>query len=60
MYAVPGSGIFRLLRGDGTALKGRHARTYRVRAADAGHELACQTHRPDGGVARSRALTVTP
>ena len=43
---------------DGTAMKARHARTYRVRPADSGHSVACQTHRSDGGLARSRALTV--
>jgi hypothetical protein len=43
---------------NGMAMKGRHARTYRVRTADSGHTLACQTHRSDGGLARSRAVSV--
>jgi hypothetical protein len=43
---------------DGKALKGRHARTFAVGASDRGHTLACQTRRPDGTVARSRAALI--
>lgn len=43
---------------DGRALRNRHARTYRVGAADEGHALACQSKAGDGTLARSPALRV--
>jgi photosystem II stability/assembly factor-like uncharacterized protein len=38
----------------------RHGRTYRVRASDLNHAIACQTELVDGTVVRSPAAFVTP
>ena len=43
---------------DGRVVKGRHARTYRVRVGDEGHALACQSRGADGAVARSTPVRV--
>ena len=45
------------LRGTRPA-KALHRQTYRVRAADAGRAIACQTRLADGTVARSRAVRI--
>jgi hypothetical protein len=43
---------------NGLTVARRHARTYRVGAADEGHALACRGQAPDGTIARSPGLLV--
>ena len=43
---------------DGHAVPGRHARTYLVRARDAGHAIACQTRLADGKRLRSLGVRI--